>query len=264
MNEIQRLQLDILIRLDGVCKKYGLRYYLAYGTCLGALRHQGFIPWDHDIDVLMPIGDARKLEEYQKEFAPLYFVTSYRTDSKFRSISMRIIDTEHKCKFIKEGREIEKTNIAIDVYPFYNCPEKKFIRLLNVWRSHIYKILVDGPPKNHGRTAIIVSKIILLFFSENERRKAIQKMESWLNYKGTSSEIADYFGLDISLCSVISYKKEWFSEPSPMLFEGHIFNGPTNADKYLRKRYGDYMTPPSASELRKETKCVLVNNIKEN
>lgn len=53
MNDIQALQYEMLVKLDEVCHKHGLRYYLAFGTCLGALRHKGFIPWDDDMDIFM-------------------------------------------------------------------------------------------------------------------------------------------------------------------------------------------------------------------
>ena len=55
--------LNLLIKLDEVCRRHHLRYYLAYGTCIGAMRHKGFIPWDHDIDVIMPVKDAIKLTQ---------------------------------------------------------------------------------------------------------------------------------------------------------------------------------------------------------
>ena len=51
--DVRKIQLNILKKLDEVCENNGLKYYLAFGTCLGALRHKGFIPWDDDIDVLM-------------------------------------------------------------------------------------------------------------------------------------------------------------------------------------------------------------------
>ena len=69
MNEnIKKIYLELLDKLDYVCNKHNLRYYIAYGTCLGAIRHQGFIPWDHDADVLMPIEDAKELIKHQNEF----------------------------------------------------------------------------------------------------------------------------------------------------------------------------------------------------
>ena len=60
-DEIKQIELNVLVELDRVCREQGLRYYLAFGTLLGALRHGGFIPWDDDIDVYMPRRDYEKL-----------------------------------------------------------------------------------------------------------------------------------------------------------------------------------------------------------
>ena len=57
LEERKQMQLDILVSLDGFCRKHGLRYYLTAGTLLGAVRHQGYIPWDDDIDIAMPRDD---------------------------------------------------------------------------------------------------------------------------------------------------------------------------------------------------------------
>ena len=61
-NGLKEVQLEILDELDRICEAYGLRYYLAYGSLLGAVRHNGFIPWDDDIDVMMPYNDMVRLE----------------------------------------------------------------------------------------------------------------------------------------------------------------------------------------------------------
>ena len=65
--EIQLYLLDILKAVDAFCAKEGIRYSMAYGTLLGAVRHKGFIPWDDDIDVVMPRKDYDKLYEISKE-----------------------------------------------------------------------------------------------------------------------------------------------------------------------------------------------------
>lgn len=64
--EIKQIELNLLLKLDEICKKYKLRYYLCGGTLLGAVRHKGFIPWDDDIDVLMPREDFEKLLRLEK------------------------------------------------------------------------------------------------------------------------------------------------------------------------------------------------------
>ena len=61
INALHKVQYGILVEFDRVCKKYGLKYFLSYGTLLGAVRHNGFIPWDDDIDTLMPYDDYKKL-----------------------------------------------------------------------------------------------------------------------------------------------------------------------------------------------------------
>lgn len=257
MNEVQSIQLEMLKRLDEVCRKHELRYYLAYGTCIGAMRHKGFIPWDHDVDVLMPISDAIRLEKYQNEFGD-YYIASRRTDPDFKLIDMSIVDTKHRCEVIKNGKVIKARNVNMDIYPFYNCPPTRFGLLLNIFRSHLYKLLVGGIPQNHGKAAEIASKFFLLIFREKNRDRDISRIEKKLRYHGISFEIADYYGLDIKLFSAITYKKEWFDEPSELLFEGYYFYGPTNPDAYLTKRYGDYMTPPSKSAISEEVTVKLI------
>lgn len=258
MTEIQNLQLDLLIKLDEVCRKHNLKYYLAYGSCIGAMRHKGFIPWDHDVDVLMPIEDAIKLSEYQTEFGDRYFVSNYKTDKSYKCINMRLLDKENYCVARKKGQVIEEGNVCMDIYPFYNCPISKVALTRNILRSHIYKMLVGGVPKNHGKLAGVISKFILFFFNEKNRERDIKRIEEKLRYSGASEEIADYYGLDIKLLSAITYSKDWFDKPSELEFEGHVFYGPSNPDAYLRKRYGDYMTPPTKSTIDDEAVVELI------
>ncbi len=258
MNDVQRLELEILKKFDEVCQAHGLRYYIAYGTCVGAVRHKGFVPWDHDVDVLMPIKDAKELSKYQSDFGDQFFVANYKTDETFKNTHMQIVDKKHRCKVKQKGHEVEEIELAMDIYPFYACPPTKLGLLFNIWRSHIHKMLVMGPPKNHGKALAIASKIILLFYKEKNRERDIARIEKKLDYQGPSYEIADYFGKDITLCTAITYRKEWFGEPIKMEFEGLQFDGPADADKYLTKRYGDYMTPPPRTEIEEEAVLELI------
>ena len=127
-NEVRKVQLNILKALDKVCKKHKIHYYLAFGTCLGALRHKGFIPWDDDIDVLMSFEDTRRLLTLQGEFDDNLFIQSKETDPDYRSISMRIRDSNTTC--IESDEVGLKTNkgIYIDIYPFYECSDNKMVR----------------------------------------------------------------------------------------------------------------------------------------
>lgn len=243
--EIRQVQLDMLIKLDEVCKKHHLRYYLAYGTCLGALRHKGFIPWDHDIDILMPIEDALKLVELQHDFGENYFIQCKKNDPEYSSIAYRLCDSRTTC--IEKGRELKNCNygIPIDIYPYYNTPKNKIKFHIYIWKSYIYRILVaEHPPRNHGKILKIISIIILCLYKGKARNNKIERIENQLRSVPKGEFIQDYYGLDVTLFSAITYPRQWFGEPRKVEFEGLVFNAPTEPEKYMVKRYGDYMTLP--------------------
>ena len=252
--DVRKVQLNILIKLDEVCHKNNLRYYLAFGTCLGALRHKGFIPWDDDIDVLMPYVDAKKLISLQDSFGERYFVQSRETDPDCRSIAMRIRDVDTTCIERDEvGLNIKK-GIYVDIYPFYECSDNLIIRTVDILRSNLLKVLVNNkPPVNHGGILALISKIIILLYSESHRKKTIEKLERRLS-SVRGSEVLDYFGQDVSLFTAISYPKEWFADPKKLEFEGMFFDGATEPEKYMEKRYGDYMKfPPKEEQIAHHT-----------
>mgnify|MGYP002854047114 CR=1 FL=1 len=242
--DVRKVQLNILIKLDEICEEYGLRYYLAFGTCIGALRHKGFIPWDDDIDVLMPYADAKRLIELQDDFGEKYFVQSKETDPDYRSIAMRIRDEDTTCIEADEKDLKTHKGIYVDVYPYYECSSNKITRTIDILRSNLMKVLVNNrPPVNHGGMMAKASKCILTLYSGDRRLKKIDKLERRLSsVKG--KEILDYYGYDVSLLTAISYPKEWFEKPKKIEFEGRFFNGATEPEKYMTKRYGDYMKLP--------------------
>ena len=191
---VRQVQLNILIKLDEVCKKNGLQYYLAFGTCLGALRHKGFIPWDDDIDVLMPYADAKKLIALQQEFGKKYFVQSKETDPDYRSIAMRVRDCDTTCI---EGDEVDlniNKGIYVDIYPYYESSTNKLIRVVDILRSNLFKVLVNNrPPVNHGTIVALVARGILSLIGRKSRLKIIANLEKRLS-SVTGDEILDYYG----------------------------------------------------------------------
>ena len=265
MNEIQEIQFNMLLELDKVCRKHNIKYYLAYGTCLGAVRHKGFIPWDHDVDVVMPIKDARKLLKYQKEFSSRYFISSRYTDPNHKSIKFLIVDRDIKCNLVRGDTIVrENERIGLDIVPFYNCPMSKYKLMLNVWRSHLYKLLIGGPPQNHGRAAKLVASFIIFLVGGVNKDRMIARLAHKLDYKGESKYVTTYFGFDVKLCSAITYKKEWFEKPGELLFEGSTFWGPSDPDQYLTKAYGDYMTPVPVEERENLTHLEIVERRNSN
>lgn len=243
-SDVRRVQLDLVEALDRVCHRHGLRYYLAYGTCLGAMRHGGFIPWDDDIDVLMPIADVLKLIEYQSELGARYFVQTKDTDPDHRTIAARLRDSETTAiEWDTKDLSVNK-GIYVDVYPFYEAADNRFLRTLDILRSHLYKLLVNNrPPVHHGGAAALVSKALLWLYRGKRRERAIARIERRLR-SVRGKEILDYYGQDVTLLNAITYPKEWFGTPRRVPFEDRMFDAPTEPEQYLSKRYGDWRTPP--------------------
>lgn len=243
--DIKEVLLNLLLTLDRVCNKYNLRYYIAFGTCLGAIRHKGFIPWDHDIDVLMPIADVKKLMELQDEFGERYFIQTHETDPEFGSISCKLRDSYTTCIWNDYKNCRFNQGLNIDIYPFYYAPNSKFGLLLNIWRSHMLKVLTIGDMPIHQNSMVCFFKnIIQRVYKGEKREKAIKKIKDKLESVKDGNEILDYYGEDISLFSAITYPKEWFAIPQKVEFEGYLVNAPTEPEKYMKRRYGDYMTLP--------------------
>ena len=117
MNELQKCQLEILKEFIRICKENNLQYYLVGGTCLGAVRHKGFIPWDDDIDVAMPRKDYDKFITLQDQMKKPYFIQTYKSDknyiynfAKVRDSSTTFVENFFACSQMNHG-------VWIDVLP---------------------------------------------------------------------------------------------------------------------------------------------------
>lgn len=138
--EIKQIELNLLLKLDEICKKYKLRYYLCGGTLLGAVRHKGFIPWDDDIDVLMPREDFEKLLRLEKAETRYggkdCFLKS--GNSIYPFIKLINTNTVLKEKYLSEEFT---TGIWIDIFPLDGMPDdeklsQRNLRKLNFIRPY--------------------------------------------------------------------------------------------------------------------------------
>lgn len=245
IDDLHKVQFEILVEFDRVCKKYGLTYFLAYGTLLGAVRHKGFIPWDDDIDTLMPYEDYIKLKKIPKsEWKKPFFLQSNETDVNYNLCFSKLRNSE--TTLITEGLAHLDINqgVDIDIYPLLNLADDKKTRRRQYFNTKAYMLLqVNEPPMNHGRFYYTLGKAILFIIPQNLKNN-IKKwfLNEITQFKHTRSCYVVNGNLEVMRQSLSS---AWFLKMVDAEFEGRSFPIPNGAAKWLETRYGaNYMELP--------------------
>lgn len=245
LRKLQLEQLSILKEIKRVCSERHLTFYLSCGTCIGAVRHHGCIPWDDDIDIFMFVSDFDKLMKFASDFAPGFFLQNQETDPEYPNMIARVRKNNTACVEFDELDVSCHHGIFVDIYPIFGFPDKKTTSIKLIWESLLYRMVLAGhPPINHGKMVSLIGNLILKLPMFKEKQKFLQCMKKNMNKYEDSNYVAILYGMDVSLFSSIIYLKEWFGEPIYIDFEDDIMPVPCNYDAYLTRRYGDYMKMP--------------------
>lgn len=234
----QLIETDMLMEMDRICKKNNLKYYMAYGTLLGAVRHKGFIPWDDDIDIVVDIDIYKKFcDTIRNEISDKYVLNSIDWDVNYDLFIARI-----------GLKNQSHHSVYIDIFPIVGVPKSKAGRILfsNVCRivflSYFYKkVNVKIHYKNNKRirTIALIKKLLFISIPANLIKLIFYKLSKL--YPIEQSDIL------FNICGCYGYKelipKVYFGEPVLLEFEGEKFPAPGNWDAFLMHFYGDYMTP---------------------
>ena len=247
IRKLQEAQLELLDELKRVCDMHHIPFYLAAGSCIGAVRHQGFIPWDDDIDTFMYAKDVDRLFANAEDFGEGFFLQNAETDPGYGYSIARLRKRGTACLEADEKDDPCHHGIFLDIYVLYYYPKGRLKRALMVERGLRRNILLrNKAPQNHGRLVKALGGLILLPYRNRERRgRAVEALTKKIRqYEGTE-DLVILYGMDISLKRIISYKSAWFGKPAYLPFEGRTVPVATDADAYLRCRYGaDYMQLP--------------------
>ena len=243
---LQLKQLQILKELKRVCEKNNLTYFLGFGTLLGAIRHEGFIPWDDDVDVCMNYNDYVLLDEAcRKDLADGYFLQSdvsdpesHMTYKKLRLNATTLIHQDYAHRDMNHG-------IGIDIYPVFHAADDLKARKKQIRCAILYLLLVVGePPRNHGKLMKYGAKAVLLFMKGGigERLKSYCHKEM-TKYECVDTKYRAMFYGNSNNCKRV-YPAEYFRGTVMKKFEDELFSVPEEYDSYLTFRYGDYMKLP--------------------
>lgn len=251
MNELQKKELDILKAFIAICKKNNLQYYAYGGTLIGAVRHKGFIPWDDDIDVLMPRKDYDRFIEIANQELPENMVI--RTCDSFPTYNFLFskihdLNTTYIGKF--ESEFVDRiSGVFIDVFPLDGIPKNPQKRKKHLKRCIYYLTMNDLIRPHHKRNnsfrqkiIFVLRKLLQTLFKFNFFSKKIEKLVKTVSYEN-SLEVMDVSSLS-SGCYKYIFKREWFDESIELEFENILINAPSKYDLFLKQMYGDYMIIP--------------------
>ncbi len=241
LREYQLFQLRILNEFIRICELYDLKYYLAYGTLLGAVRHQGFIPWDDDIDVWMPADDYLKFREVAKtDLGEDYYFQSHETNP-CNIIEWQRIGVTNSTSLPVDMADIHaEWGICIDIFPFAPAPDiashafkklRKRVRLLyRVAEKYCY---VHDMASTKG-----IRRLYYLFWSkipDAVNVKWFKHLEDKVLHSATEEECEYYY----DLCADNIFEKSWFASSIDLDFEGHKMNAPIGYKEVLTGQYGE-------------------------
>ena len=254
---IQNCEFGILKYIKSVCDKNGLKYFLAYGTLIGAVRHHGFIPWDDDIDIHMPREDYLKfLDIIDKDPHPYYRLISRETSPRFSHILSKMVDTRTKLTQRTYWSEKVPLGLYVDIFILDGAGNTR-AEAESVYREahNLY---------THWQNACTI-----LFPPNKSRRKSLKK---WIrNLPDKVRGVRYWMDKHTEFCSQHPYyqsefvsatgagsrnpdrniwERSCFGEGIEMPFCGELFRVPANWDAVLRPEYGDYTVLPPPEKRR--------------
>ena len=254
LKHVQELELKILKEIISICESHDLKYYAYAGTALGAVRHNGFIPWDDDIDIVMFREDYEKLLKIlDTELSEEYYVLNFHKHEKYYLPVTQVClkGTEFRTYTILPNSY--KLGIFIDIFPLDNVPESELKRKIYFSKYIIYHHLmlnsifnIKTPNKINSYIHYVIHHILGFYPGHEGIVKKFLKYLTRYNHKNTN-----YVTLHLArTVDYINFGKNGFFdkrdfEPSKKIkFEDIEIVIPNNYDKILTLIYGDYMTLP--------------------
>ena len=227
----QLVMLDMVKELDRICKKYDIPYFLYGGTLLGAVRHNGFIPWDDDLDVGVMRKDFKRLMKVlPQELPPHIVLQTNETDKNYFYFFAKLRDTR---SFLDEGaydRCFEYRGIFIDIFPF----DKLQLPLQRLkLQSYAYTLYRNG----NGNEAALRKIRALTWFNRHISFPLLRGLSRLTDGKTLTYD----FGIPFH----IIYDEKDIFPLSTHRFEDTELSVPGNSDHMLRSQFGDYMRLPN-------------------
>lgn len=259
LEELKRLQLEILDNVHSFCINNKIDYWLDSGTLLGAIRHKGYIPWDDDIDIGMLRSDYNKFLSVFNDSNDKYKCYSIENNELFLYPFAKIIDTT--TILYEPDEKGNKLGVNIDLFPYDKIPEEKH-KAEKLYKRRIFFQKMRSLSSHNIHSGNKVKRFLIGFvsifckvfpkgyFEKKIVKNALSAYESSSHVIGnlTSSEVI--FSNDSIFTSFIDVE-----------FEGKKYKAPIGYDEWLRDFYGDYMVLPPIEKRNSNHHFVAYKNV---
>ena len=256
--EEQQAELEVMKELHSFCVKHGLRYVLGYGTLLGAIRHKGFIPWDNDMDILMPRSDVEKLIELNKKepIGSNIRLFHYTADKNYHYPIVRACNMKTIVKPTYLREQIDDMGVWVDVFPMDGISRPKLIfqKPLRNFYLKMMNATMYVPESESGSKEKVRNFIIRHMPNKNHKyERHLSSVCAWSKYEKAKT-----------VCVICEeeppFEKQLMDREdveNPILapYEDAEFFIPRNADKYLTMQYGNYMQLPPEEDRMTHSIC---------
>ncbi len=248
LEELKRLQCEVLQVAHDFCLQHGIKYSLACGTLLGAIRHNGYIPWDDDIDIYMMREDYdRFIRLFPEVYKEHYKLISFERSNRWARAFANLYDDRTVWEEAKNSVE-EQIGINIDIFPIDNVPDddsewKRFDKKRRILHYLVTAKYTSFRWKNRSlvkNLIIALMKFVLLPFSANRNAKWMDSFARKYSHKKTQRVFE-------SVCGIMQkrpFLRKDFEETIPHAFEQYEFQVMKGYHNYLTCAFGDYMQLP--------------------
>lgn len=245
LKEMHKIQINLLNKLDSVCREHSLKYFLAFGSLLGAVREHSIIEWDDGIDLVMSYRDYKELIMLpQTVWGTDFFMQTYDTEPEYNRYYAKLRDNNTTLVLAEDIDKDINHGIPINIYPLISLSDDEGERRSQIRNAKIYKAIIEEVPVSSENVIMhAFSSAFLEVASEQQKQKIREYLKSELiQFENTNSNCCFALAGNKSLDLVLF--KKWFASALEWDFEGMKVSIPAGWSEWLKLRYGDYMKKP--------------------
>jgi len=245
MTPLQEHIYKILVVVDRMCEEHNIPYFMIGGTALGALRHKGFIPWDDDADIGMLRPDyERFLKLCATELPDGYALKHFSVEPQVTFSYIKITNTRAWMRYLDGSHQFVRANVNLDIFPLDNVLQNSLKRRAQLASLFFIQSLLEVKHLNHAaprwRNRMLV-RFLRPMLSGRMLIKLFDRVSAWEKSNTTRDvwQAESQYPRERQ-----TYQRQWVAQRRRAKFEHNEFWIPAEAELFLERTYGDYMTPP--------------------